>query len=70
METPDLIVFIIFLIIGVIAIAASVFNWDWFFNSNGAAMIVQFLNRKGARIFYGMTGVAIVIVGFVLLFKG
>lgn len=69
METPDLIVFIIFLIIGIIAIAASVFNWNWFFNSNGAAMIVQFFNRKGARIFYGITGAAIVAVGFMLLLK-
>ena len=42
----------IFVVVGLLAILASLFNWDWFFRSQNTQFIVQNVGRKQARLFY------------------
>ena len=46
----------IFVLVGLIAILASLFNWDWFFQSQNTQFIVKNVGRKQARIFYALLG--------------
>lgn len=46
----------IFVLIGLLAILASLFNWDWFFQSQNTQFIVQHVGRKRARLFYALIG--------------
>ena len=46
----------IFVLVGLIAILASLFNWSWFFQSQNTQLIVKNVGRKQARIFYALLG--------------
>ena len=46
----------IFVLVGLIAILASLFNWNWFFQSQNTQFIVKNVGRKQARIFYALLG--------------
>lgn len=46
----------IFAIVGLLAILASIFNWDWFFQSQNTQFIVKNVGRKQARLFYTLLG--------------
>ena len=46
----------IFAIVGLLAILASIFNWDWFFQSQNTQFIVKNVGRKHARLFYALLG--------------
>ena len=46
----------IFVLVGLIATLASLFNWDWFFQSQNTQFIVKNVGRKQARIFYALLG--------------
>ncbi|MCA9058103.1 MAG: immunity 17 family protein [Planctomycetaceae bacterium] len=48
---------------GVFTVTASIQDWDFFFNSRKAELLVAMLGRSGARVFYGLLGVVIVILG-------
>lgn len=50
----------IFVIVGLLAILASLFNWDWFFRSQNTQFIVQNVGRKQARLFYALLGVLMI----------
>lgn len=47
----------IFLLTGVIALLASLFNADWFFTTNNARFAVNKFGRNGARWVYGAIGI-------------
>jgi small neutral amino acid transporter SnatA (MarC family) len=47
----------IFITTGLIALLASVFDWNWFFNAQNTKFIVEHAGRTRARIFYGVLGV-------------
>lgn len=47
----------IFLLIGAIAVWASLFNKDWLFTAENAQFFVSRLGRKGARWVYGTIGI-------------
>lgn len=47
----------IFLLIGAIAVWASLFNKDWLFTAENAQFVVCRLGRKGARWVYGTIGI-------------
>jgi predicted small integral membrane protein len=56
--------------VGLILVAAGVFsmlgaicNWEWFMNARKARFMVKILTRNGARIFYGILGLALVVLG-------
>ena len=49
----------IFAIVGLLAILASLFNWDWFFLSQNTQAIVRNVGRNRARLFYAVLGLLI-----------
>ena len=50
----------IFAIVGLLAILASIFNWDWFFQSQNTQIIVKNAGRKQARLFYALLGLLMI----------
>lgn len=50
----------IFVMVGLLAILASLFNWDWFFRSQNSQFIVQNVGRKRARLFYALLGLLMI----------
>ena len=50
----------IFAIVGLLAILASAFNWDWFFQSQNTRFIVSNVGRKQARLFYALLGILMI----------
>lgn len=60
---------IIFVLAGVFSLLSSVKNFDWFFNNSKAKPFVKLFGRNGARIFYSILGIFIIILGLVLGFK-
>ena len=50
----------IFAIVGILAIGASLFNWNWFFQSQNTRFIVQNVGRKRARLFYAALGLLMI----------
>ncbi len=48
---------------GIFSICGAAFDWDWFINSRKAAFFVAILGRNGARVFYGILGAALVVLG-------
>lgn len=64
--SPHYIVLGIFAVAGLVALLASTFNWNWFFNSRNARSIIQGMGRKRARILYGALG--LILIGLALFF--
>lgn len=60
---------IIFVLAGAFSLLSSVKNFDWFFNNSKAKPFVKIFGRNGARIFYSILGIFIIILGLVLGFK-
>jgi len=54
---------LVFVAIGALSMLGGIFNWDWFMNSRKARTMVKLLSRTGARIFYGVLGLALVVFG-------
>ena len=50
----------IFAFIGLLAVLASIFNWNWFFQSQNTRFIVQNVGRKRARLFYAALGLLMI----------
>lgn len=50
----------IFAVVGLLAILASLFNWNWFFLSQNTRFIVQHVGRKRARLFYVLLGLLMI----------
>jgi hypothetical protein len=48
---------------GAFCLAASFQNWDWFFNNWRARIVSSIFGRNGARIFYGVLGGFLVLLG-------
>ena len=46
--------------IGILAILAAIFNWDWFFQSQNSQFIVKNVGRKQARLFYAFLGILMI----------
>ena len=46
----------IFMLVGLIALLASLFNWNWFFTADNASFLVKRLGRNGAQWAYGAIG--------------
>lgn len=51
----------IFALAGLVSLGVGLTGAEWFLSSSNARPVVQYLGRRGARIFYG-------IVGCILLF--
>lgn len=62
----------IFVLVGLLAVLASVFNWDWLFRSPNTQFIVATAGRGKARLFYAALGCLMVATGvyFFLTIQG
>ena len=58
---------ILFILVGLLSVAASYFNWDWYFNNYRARFLVKIIGRRGARIFYTLLGLFLVGLGTAIL---
>ncbi len=54
---------IFFVLAGLVSILGAVKNWDFFMNNRKAYIWVKLFGRNGARIFYGILGFVIAIIG-------
>ena len=54
---------IFFVLSGLFSILGAVINWDFFMNNRKAYIWVKLFGRNGARIFYGILGFVIAIIG-------
>ena len=48
---------------GLFSVAASWFNWDWYFNNYRARLFVSLFGRNGARVAYAILGLVLVVFG-------
>ncbi len=53
--------------IGVFAIVASIFNWNFFFENRKAWLILKLFGRNGARIFYSSLGFFILFLCYKIM---
>lgn len=54
---------IFFVLAGLFSILGAIKNWDFFMNNRKAYIWVKLFGRNGARIFYGILGFVIAIIG-------
>lgn len=59
----------IFLLTGLVALLASLFDWDWFFTADNASFLVKRLGRKGARWTYGSIGALFIAAAIFFFFR-
>ena len=55
-------------VFGAFTIACAAGDWDWFMESRRARLFVRLFGRNGARIFYGLLGLAFVVGGAIVAF--
>lgn len=54
---------IMFCLLGLLSVAASIMGWKWFFGTVSARMITGTTGLKVARILYGVLGAGIMAMG-------
>ena len=60
---------IIFLLAGVTALMAAVFNWEWFFTTSNAEPVVKRFGRYKSRLLYGTAGVLFIFAAIFFYYK-
>ena len=53
----------LFVLVGLLALLAALFNWDWFFTAQNTQFVVANVGRKQARLFYAVIGVLMIATG-------
>lgn len=53
----------LFVLVGLLAVLASIFNWDWFFTAQNSQFIVKNVGRRQARMFYAALGLLMMATG-------
>jgi len=48
---------------GAFSLCAAVLDWNWFMNHRKAQRLVKWFGRGGARVFYGLLGTGLVVLG-------
>lgn len=61
--TTHYIIQAIFVTVGLLAVLAALFNWDWFFNARNSQFIVCNVGRSRARLFYALLGLLMIATG-------
>lgn len=54
---------LIFVAAGLFTICGAGFDWDWFMNNRRAWIFVTMFGRNGARVFYGLLGTVLIVLG-------
>ncbi|MGB3760309.1 MAG: immunity 17 family protein [Rivularia sp. (in: cyanobacteria)] len=63
----EILICILIILAGLFSVAASYFNWDWYFNNYRARFLVKIIGRKGARIFYTVFGLFLIGMAVAIL---
>lgn len=53
----------LFVLVGLLALLAALFNWNWFFTAQNTQFVVANVGRKQARLFYAVIGVLMIATG-------
>lgn len=53
----------LFVLVGLVALLAAVFNWDWLFTARNSRFVVSSVGRRKARLLYAVLGVFMVGTG-------
>ena len=53
----------VFVLVGVLSVLASLFNWDWFFTAQNAQFFVTRFGRQWARVCYAILGGVMIFIG-------
>ena len=53
----------LFVLVGLLALLAALFNWDWFFTAQNTRFIVANVGRGRARLFYAAIGILMIATG-------
>ena len=59
----------IFLLVGLTALLASLFDWEWFFTTENVRFLVKKFKREGARWIYGIIGVLFIAAAIYFFFQ-
>ena len=51
---------------GMVCLCAAYYDWDWFFDNMRARPFVKIFGREGARTFYAILGIIIMILGLLI----
>ena len=51
---------------GAFSVCGAAFDWEWFMNHRKARFMTAILTRPGARIFYGVLGLALMVFGILM----
>lgn len=70
MRTSEYLVLAIFIVAGITSLTAAIFNFNWYFQSRKASTFVHWFGRSGARMFYGLLGLALIAAGIGFLLFG
>ena len=57
---------LIFTFVGLFSLAGGVLDWNWFMNHYRSRFMTHVLGRSGARIFYSVLGIALVVLGLMI----
>ncbi len=57
---------LIFVAAGAFSICGAALDWDWFINSRKARFFVTTFGRTGARVFYAILGLVVVVLGLLI----
>lgn len=63
MDPSEYFILILFIILGTLSVFAAVLNSDWYFKTGGAQPFVEYWGRRGARIFYVLLGLGLILCG-------
>jgi hypothetical protein len=59
----------ILIAVGLFSFAGGSFNWNWFMNTRRARALVRAVGPAGARFFYMLLGIVVIVLGVLLAFK-
>ena len=63
MGPSEYFILVIFIALGLFSLTPAILTIDWYFKSSGAATFIKLFGRQGARIFYGLLGLALIACG-------
>ena len=64
----DNVLYVLLFIGGLITLLGSILNWTWIYRSRRSKSIVSTLGLSGARIFYGIVGLVLMVVSALSIF--
>lgn len=54
---------------GCFALTAAAAGWEWFFRSANVRVLVGRMSRRGARLFYGAVGMALIVAAAAIVIE-